>query len=55
MAVFMVLYAGIIPVVPLIGFEIFKSRGDSTKKYICLGLFFLQLFISGAAVYQKFF
>ena len=54
MTFFMVLYAGIIPAVPLYGFEIFRKRKDKPKQWICLLLFFLQLFISGYAVYIKF-
>lgn len=55
MTILMLLYAGVIPMVPLMGYDIFKKRGDDIKKLICLALFFLQLIISGAAIYTKFF
>lgn len=51
----MVLYAGMIPLVPLCGYEYYKKRKNLKRQLICLGLFALQLLISGAAVYQKFF
>ncbi|MEA4970394.1 MAG: hypothetical protein VB051_07690 [Candidatus Pelethousia sp.] len=44
------LYAGIIPVVPLIGAEIFKRRADTPRRNVCYGLFGLQLLLSIAAI-----
>lgn len=44
------LYAGVIPVVPLIGAEIFKRRADSRRRNVCYGLFGLQLLLSVAAI-----
>lgn len=44
------LYAGIIPVVPLIGAEIFKRRADALRRNVCYGLFGLQLLLSIAAI-----
>ena len=46
-----VLYAGIIPVVPLIGVEIFKRRKDQLRRDICYALFGLQLFLSIASIF----
>lgn len=40
------LYAGAIPVVPLIGAEIFKRRADKLRRNVCYGLFGLQLLVS---------
>lgn len=44
------LYAGVIPIVPLIGAEIFKRRADSLRRNVCYGLFGLQLLVSIAAI-----
>lgn len=55
MEFFMILYAAAIPVVPLIGVNIFKKRGELGKQAICMALFGMQLLISGMAVYYKFF
>ena len=41
-----VLYAGIIPVVPLIGAGIYKRRKDTVRRNVCYGLFLLQLLLS---------
>lgn len=38
--------AGIIPIVPLLGVEIFHRRKDRTRKNVCIGLFVLQLLLS---------
>lgn len=46
MKLFFVLYAGLIPMVPLIGVEIFRKRSDKRKLKICAALFFMQLCIS---------
>ena len=55
MELLMILYAAMIPVVPLIGISIFKKRGELGKQAICMALFGIQLIISGMAVYYKFF
>jgi hypothetical protein len=41
-----IIYAGMIPVVPLFGVRIFKKRNDKVKKNICIGLFLLQTLLS---------
>ena len=46
-----VLYAGIIPVVPLIAVEIFKRRKDQLRRDICYALFGLHLFLSIASIF----
>ena len=46
-----VLYAGIIPVVPLFGVEIFKRRTDQLRREICYALFGLQLFLSIVSIF----
>ncbi len=38
--------AGIIPIVPLIGADIFRRRKDHVRRNVCLGLFLLQLVLS---------
>lgn len=38
--------AGIIPVVPLIGADIFRRRKDNVRRNVCIGLFVLQLILS---------
>ncbi len=38
--------AGMIPVVPLVGANIFHKRKDNTRKNVCIGLFVLQLLLS---------
>ncbi len=38
--------AGIIPIVPLIGVDIFRRRKDRVRKNVCIGLFVLQLLLS---------
>ncbi len=45
-----VIYAGLIPIVPLIGVEIYKKRGDKLRKLLCWGLFGLQLLISAISI-----
>lgn len=50
MKVLFVLYAGLIPLVPLIGVEIYKKRKDSSRKLVCWGLFALQLMISTISI-----
>ena len=41
-----ILYSGIIPVVPLIGAEIYKRRDDKRRRNVCYGLFALQVLLS---------
>lgn len=41
-----IIYAGMIPLVPLFGVSIFKKRKDHVKKNICIGLFVLQTLLS---------
>ena len=41
-----ILYSGIIPIIPLIGAEIYKRRNDKKRRNVCYGLFALQLLIS---------
>lgn len=50
MKVLFVLYAGLIPLVPLIGVEIYRKREDKSRKLVCLGLFALQLMISTISI-----
>ena len=42
--------AGIIPLVPLIGAELFKKRKDRPRRNVCLGLFVLQALLSTAYI-----
>ncbi len=46
MKMLLLLYAGIIPLVPLIGAEIFKRRKDIPRRNVCYVLFALQLMLS---------
>jgi hypothetical protein len=41
-----IIYAGMIPLVPLFGVRIFKKRNDNVKKNVCIGLFVLQTLLS---------
>lgn len=50
MKVLFVLYAGLIPLVPLIGVEIYKKRKDKSRKLVCWGLFALQVVISAVSI-----
>ena len=54
MTVLFLLYAGIIPAVPLIGAEIYKRRNDNTRRSVCYVLFFLQLILSACYVVEWF-
>ena len=40
------LWAGLIPVVPLIGADVFRRRKDRVRRNVCWGLFVLQLLLS---------
>lgn len=42
----LMIYAGAIPIVPLIGAEIFKRRKDTLRRNVCYVLFALQLLLS---------
>ena len=44
------LYAGSIPVVPLIGAEIYKRRQDTRRRNVCYGIFVLQLLVSVTSI-----
>lgn len=46
MIILLLLYAGAIPLVPLIGAEIFKRREDIPRRNVCYVLFVLQLMLS---------
>ncbi|OQB25256.1 MAG: hypothetical protein BWY11_00586 [Firmicutes bacterium ADurb.Bin182] len=41
-----IIYASMIPLVPLFGAGIFKKRKDNVKKNVCIGLFVLQTLLS---------
>lgn len=47
------LYAGLIPVVPLVGIEIFKQRKEARKALLCRLLFWAQVALSGVMIYIK--
>lgn len=46
MHILFIAWAGLIPLVPLIGAETFKKRGDSKGKLACYVLFGIQLLLS---------
>lgn len=46
-----ILYAGAIPLVPLIGAEIFKRRQDWRHRDLCYALFLFQLFLSLVSIF----
>lgn len=46
MTILLLLYAGAIPLVPLIGAEIFKRRKDVRRRNVCYVLFAMQLLLS---------
>lgn len=46
MTIAFIAWAGLIPVVPLIGVDIFRRRKEKVKKNVCIGLFVLQLLLS---------
>ena len=50
MLILLILYAGIIPLVPLLGAEKYKRRGDRPRRNVCLLLFGLQLILSASYV-----
>lgn len=54
MTLLMLLYAGMIPVVPLIGAEIFKRRKDIFRRNACYVLFVLQLLFSICCIVEYF-
>ena len=45
-----IIYAGLIPLVPLYGAGIFKKRNDNVKKNVCIGLTVLQTLLSIAYI-----
>ena len=46
MTIAFLLWAGIIPLVPLLGADVYRRRGDRVKRNVCWGLFALQLMLS---------
>ena len=50
MKILFVIYAGLIPLVPLIGIEIVRKKEDKPRMLICLGLFVTQIVISAASI-----
>ena len=46
-----ILYAGAIPLVPLIGAEIFKRRQDWRHRDLCYVLVLVQLFLSRVSIF----
>ncbi len=50
MHILFIAWAGLIPVVPLIGAEVFKKRKDTKGKLACYILFGLQLLLSIAYI-----
>lgn len=50
MEVLFVIWAGIIPLVPLIGVQLFKQRCDKGKAAVCRLLFFGQAILSLAYI-----
>lgn len=50
MTLILLLYAGAIPLVPLIGAEIFKRRKDTFRRNVCYVLFVLQMLFSTGCV-----
>lgn len=54
MTALFLLYAGIIPAVPLIGAEIYKRRKDGLRRGVCYVLFFLQLALSACYAVEWF-
>lgn len=53
--VFFMAYAGIIPLVPLMGYQHFKAKKQSAKKRVCFWLFLGQIALSGVLIYFKVF
>lgn len=49
---FFVLYAGAIPLVPLIGAKLLKQKKDTKHIRICYTLFFGQLIVSALSIYM---
>lgn len=52
MIMLLLLYAGAIPLVPLIGAEIFKRREDTPRRNVCYVLFILQLLLSISYIFD---
>jgi len=46
MTIAFLICSGLLPVVPLIGVEIFKRKNDTLRRNVCWGLFVLQLLLS---------
>lgn len=47
------LYAGLIPVVPLVGVGIFRNREEKRKMMVCRLLFWGQVALSALMIYLK--
>ncbi|MCH5279274.1 MAG: hypothetical protein J1E60_05725 [Christensenellaceae bacterium] len=54
MTILFVLWAGLIPAVPLFGAEIYRKREDKLRTRICYALFFLQLIASAMYIIAYF-
>ena len=50
MRILFVIYAGLIPIVPLIGLEIYRAKKNKKKAIICAGLFVMQVLISTVSI-----
>ena len=50
MKILFVIYAGLIPIVPLIGLEIYRAIKNKKKAIICAGLFVMQVLISTVSI-----
>lgn len=48
-------YAGLIPLVPLMGFQHFKTKKQPAKKWVCFFVFIGQIVFSGTLIYLKVF
>ena len=46
MMLLLIVYAAVIPLVPLIGARLYKRRGDNLRRNVCYGITFLQTLLS---------
>lgn len=46
------LYAGSIPLVPLLGAQHYARRADNVRRNVCYGIFALQLLVSATCIFQ---
>lgn len=51
--VFFVLYAAMIPAVPLYGAKHYKKNKNEVKRLVCWGLFAVQTLISAACIFIR--